>query len=80
MTDLTFIYIASFLTVGSFLLGFVISWNLKEVYDSWTQRSDYAKALLHPEMYDADGNLSNEEMIYLRFPEEDDIMYDENEE
>jgi hypothetical protein len=30
-------------------------------------------------MYDEEGNLSGEEMIYLRFPDDDDTIYDEEE-
>ena len=79
MADPAFIYIVSVLTVGAFLIGFALSWQLKDAYDTWVERKDYTQAVLHPELYDNEGNLSDEEMIYLRFPEEDDILYDENE-
>tara|TARA_A200000159_G_C7266525_1_gene315338 strand:+ start:103 stop:345 length:243 start_codon:yes stop_codon:yes gene_type:complete len=79
MADPAFLYIVTVLTVGAFLIGFAISWQLKDVYDNWMHRKDYTQAVLHPELYDNEGNLSDEEMIYLRFPEEDDILYDENE-
>jgi hypothetical protein len=33
---------------------------------------------MHPEMYDEDGQLSDQPLYYLRFHEEDDMMYDED--
>lgn len=80
MADVSFLYIAFFLTIGSFLLGAVAVWNLKEVYDSWRERADYARVVMHPEMYDEDGDLINpENMIYLRYNGFDDMMDDEDE-
>jgi len=80
MPDLNFMYISFFITIGSFLVGFLIAWNLKDTYDTWVERADYARAVIHPEMYDSEGNFSQEEMIYLRFPEDSDTIEDENEE
>ena len=55
MADLSFLYIAFFLTIGSFLLGFVSSWNLKSTYDEWKERAEYAAVVMHPEMMGEDG-------------------------
>ena len=79
MADPAFIYIVSVLTVGAFLIGACLSWQFKDVYDTWVEKKDYTQAVLHPEMYDEEGNLSGEEMIYLRFPDDDDTIYDEEE-
>ena len=57
MADASFLYIAFFLTVGSFLLGSIVVWNVKDVYDEWRERADYARIVMHPEMYDEDGEL-----------------------
>ena len=46
MADLSFLYIAFFLTIGSFLLGFVTSWNLKSVFDQWKERAEYAAVVM----------------------------------
>ena len=78
MADASFLYIAFFLTVGSFALGFLVSWNLKHVFDTWSDQAEYAKIVMHPEMYDDDGQLSDQPLYYLRFHEEDDMMYDED--
>jgi hypothetical protein len=77
MADASFLYIAFFLTIGSFVLGFVASWNLKHVFDVWVDRADYAKVVMHPEMYE-DGELTNEPLIYLHIDDDDDMMFDED--
>ena len=77
MADTSFLYIAFFLTIGSFVLGFVASWNLKHVFDVWVDRADYAKVVMHPEMYE-DGELTNEPLIYLHIDDDDDMMFDED--
>tara|TARA_B100002019_G_scaffold151823_1_gene130796 strand:+ start:7473 stop:7709 length:237 start_codon:yes stop_codon:yes gene_type:complete len=77
MADASFLYIAFFLTIGSFVLGFVASWNLKHVFDVWVDRADYAKVIMHPEMYE-DGELTNEPLIYLHIDDDDDMMFDED--
>ncbi len=77
MADLSFLYIAFFLTLGSFLVGFLISWNIKAAFDEWQEKADYAKIVMHPEMYDENGNfLDTEDLFYLRLTEEDDTITD----
>jgi hypothetical protein len=78
MADLTFLYIAFFLTLGAFLLGFISSWNLKSIFDEWKERAEYAAVVMHPEMYDDDGELTDQPLYYLRFHEEDDMIDDED--
>ena len=81
MADASFLYIAFFLTVGSFLLGSIVVWNVKDVYDEWRERADYARIVMHPEMYDEDGELiTDDTMIYLRYQQPYDILDDEDEE
>tara|TARA_R100000234_G_C4981691_1_gene171230 strand:- start:50 stop:292 length:243 start_codon:yes stop_codon:yes gene_type:complete len=80
MSDVSFYYIAFFLTIGSFLLGFVVSWNLKDIFDEWKARADYAQVVMHPEMMTADGGqVDPTELIYLRITDEDDTLDDEDE-
>ena len=81
MADASFLYIAFFLTIGAFLLGAIAVWNLKDVYDAWRERADYARVVIHPEMYDEDGELITDEPIfYLRYPQFDDNLDLEDEE
>lgn len=79
MADASFLYIAFFLTLGSFALGFIASWNLKNVFDIWVDRADYAHIVMHPEMYEQDGSLTDQPLIYLHIDDEDDMIYDEDE-
>lgn len=79
MTEISFIYIAFFLTIGSFLLGFVVSWNIKDVFDQWKERAEYAAVVMHPEMQTEDGPVDPTELLYLRITDEDDTIYDEDE-
>ncbi len=79
MADVSFLYIAFFLTIGSFLLGFVVSWNIKDVFDQWKERAEYAAVVMHPEMQTEDGPVDPTELLYLRITDEDDTIYDEDE-
>jgi len=79
MDDVAFYYIAFFLTIGSFLLGFVVAWNIKDVFDTWKESAEYAAMVMHPEMYENGNPVDPAELIYLRIHEEDDILNDEDE-
>ena len=76
--DYSFLYISFFLTIGSFLVGFLISWKIKAAFDEWQSKADYAKIVMHPEMYDGDGNLVDDDLFYLRYSEEDDTITDKD--
>tara|TARA_R100001509_G_scaffold46781_1_gene25277 strand:+ start:258 stop:500 length:243 start_codon:yes stop_codon:yes gene_type:complete len=75
-SEFTFLYVAFFLTIGSFLVGFLVSWNIKAAFDEWQEKADYAKIVMHPEMYDTDGNFVEDDLFYLRLTEEDDTITD----
>ena len=77
MTEISFLYIAFFLTIGSFLLGFVVSWNIKDVFDTWRDNAEYASNVKHPEMQTENGPVDPSELIYLRIHDEDDTLYDD---
>ena len=79
MADLTFLYIAFFLTIGSFVLGFLASWNLKAIFDEWKERAEYAAVVMHPEMMVNGEFVDPEELLYLRFSDDDDMIDDEDE-
>lgn len=79
MADLSFLYIAFFLTIGSFLLGFMSSWNLKGIFDEWKERAEYAAVVMHPEMQMEGGEyVDPSELLYLRITDEDDMIDDED--
>ena len=53
--------------------------NLKEVFDTWVAKADYAEVVMHPEMQGEDGPVEPSELIYLRIHNEDDILDDDDE-
>ena len=79
MQELQFIYMSFFLTVGAFLLGAIISWNLKGIFDTWEEKADYAAVTIHPEMQGEDGYADPSELLYLRFTDEDATIDDDEE-
>jgi len=79
MAEISFLYIAFFLTLGSFLLGFLASWNLKGIFDEWKDRAEYAAVVMHPEMQIEGGMVDPSELLYLRIDDEGDILDDEDE-
>lgn len=78
MADASFLYIAFFLTIGSYILGFLSSWNLRKIWDEWKERAEYAAVVMHPEMQSEDGFVDPAELLYLRFSDEDDMIDDED--
>ena len=60
------IVIFSMLTVGAFILGLVTSWLAKGYVEDFIENAAYAKSVTHPEMFDADGNMIQDELIFLR--------------
>jgi hypothetical protein len=78
MADLSFLYIAFFLTIGSFLLGLIAAWNLKGIFDEWKDRAEYAAVVMHPEMQSEDGYVDPADLLYLRIDHEDDMIEDED--
>jgi|TARA_A100001234_G_scaffold157850_1_gene139325 hypothetical protein len=78
MSEITFLYIAFFLTIGAFLLGFMASWNLKGTFDEWKERAEYAAVVMHPEMMHDGEAVDPSELLYLRLTDDDDILDDED--
>jgi len=74
MEHLEFIITAFFLTIGGFGLGFVLGWMANNVFSVWAENASYAKSITHPEMLDEDGHVLRDELIYLTFDDEDDMM------
>ena len=78
MADLSFRYIAFFLTIGSILLGLIAAWNLKGIFDEWKDRAEYAAVVMHPEMQTEDGYVDPADLLYLRIDNDDDMIDDED--
>ena len=70
------IYVASVSTIFAFGLGGVIGWIYKDTVD----RNTYKRQLdnLHPEFLDGNGSYVNEELLAVKFMDED-LLLDEDE-
>ena len=73
-----FLFIAFFLTVGAFILGGVLVWNLKDLFDAWYDNAGYAKHVLHPEMFDENGQMYRDDLLRVTFMNDDDEYDDED--
>ena len=65
--------------IGAFILGISVSWLAKGYVEDFIENAAYAKSVTHPEMFDQDGNMLHDELIYIRpennlweFDDEDD--------
>ena len=53
-------------TIGAFLLGITISWLAKGYVEDYIENAAYAKSVSHPEMLDDDGQVVQDDLLYLR--------------
>ena len=67
--------------LGAFILGITVSWLAKGYVEDYIENAAYAKSVTHPEMFDEEGNMMHDELIYVR-PRSpwDDIQDPEDEE
>ena len=54
------------IVIGAFILGITVSWLAKGYVEDYVENAAYARAVIHPEMLDGDGNMLHDELIYLR--------------
>ena len=73
--DYLLIAIAVLVTIGAFLLGITISWLAKGYVEDYIENAAYAKSVTHPEMLDDDGQVVQDDLLYLR----DMIVEDDDE-
>ena len=52
--------------LGAFILGITVSWLAKGYVEDFIENAAYAKSVTHPEMFDEDGNMLHDELIYVR--------------
>ena len=52
--------------IGAFILGITVSWLAKGYVEDYIENAAYAKSVTHPEMFDEDGNMIHDELIYVR--------------
>ena len=51
--------------IGAFILGVTVSWLAKGYVEDYVENAAYARAVIHPEMMDANGNIIHDELLYL---------------
>ena len=61
-------------TVGAFFLGITMAWLAKGYVEDYIENAAYAKSVSHPEMLDDDGQVVQDDLLYLR----DMIVEDED--
>ena len=52
--------------IGAFILGVTVSWLAKGYVEDYVENAADARAVIHPEMMDAHGNIIHDELLYLR--------------
>ena len=52
--------------IGAFILGVTVSWLAKGYVEDYVENAAYAKAVIHPEMFDTNGNIIHDELLYIR--------------
>jgi len=69
------VFAVGFVLIGlSFLVGMVFGWFANEYFNPISNHASSG----HPEMYDENGNYITEELIAVRFEEEDEEDYEED--
>ena len=66
-------------TLGAFILGITVSWLAKGYVEDYIENAAYAKSVTHPEMFDEDGEMLHDELIYIR-PDYRFLEHEENDE
>jgi len=66
-------------TIGAFILGITLSWIAKGYVEDFIENAAYAKSVTHPEMFDENGNMLHDELIYIR-PENNIWEFDDDDE
>ena len=52
--------------IGAFILGITVSWLAKGYVEDYIENAAYSKSVTHPEMFDEDGNMVHDDLMYVR--------------
>ena len=52
--------------MGAFFLGITVSWLAKGYVEDYIENAAYSKSVVHPEMFDENGNMLHDELIYIK--------------
>ena len=53
------------IVLGAFVLGITVSWLAKGYVEDYVENAAYARAVIHPEMLDGDGNMLHLSLIHI---------------
>ena len=71
MTDTTILFFSATLSFLFMCVGVIVGWTAKDFAHDYMWSRDYLA--YHPEMYDENGNLFNEQLLSVKFINEDEI-------
>ena len=52
--------------IGAFILCITVSWLAKGYVEDYIENAAYAKSVTHPEMFDEDGDMIHDDLMYVR--------------
>tara|TARA_Y100000004_G_C8951148_1_gene428586 strand:+ start:1410 stop:1640 length:231 start_codon:yes stop_codon:yes gene_type:complete len=67
---------ATLFCLGAFVVGLVVGW-MGNLYYHENLEQQAARQISHPEFYDAEGNVIENQVLTLRFEAGDDDFYDD---
>tara|TARA_B100000029_G_scaffold152390_1_gene147408 strand:- start:155 stop:382 length:228 start_codon:yes stop_codon:yes gene_type:complete len=70
------IYFSAITSVLVLLVGGIVGWLSRQAFSEHIYVTAAQTETLHPEMYDEDGHWINEELLSVRFIDEDEIEED----
>ena len=53
-------------TIGAFFIGITTAWLAKGYVEDYIENAAYSKSVVHPEMFDENGNMLHDELIYIK--------------
>ena len=72
MTEATTLVFTCLFCIGSTVIGFMLGWFANAYYVTHHQTEEY----IHPEFLDSNGNYLHEELLSVRFVDEDELEDD----
>lgn len=51
--------------IGAFILGALVIWSIKPHIDLYVDNAAYVKSITHPEMFDENGNILRDDLLYI---------------
>ena len=76
MTEVTMVVLSVLFCLVGGGLGFIFGWFSNEYYTSFMEATVSANMNVHPEMLDNQGHIIQEELLSIRFLEEEELDQD----